>query len=75
MNRMPHGLPEVPVPPASSIRTARVKPRLRGTSHRYAFLASLPPCLLLVAEAPDGRATWVIIFESRIEPGDVQFHK
>ncbi len=58
---MPHGLPEVPAPPASSIRTARVKPRLRGTSHRYAFLASLPPCLLLVAEAPDGRATWASV--------------
>jgi len=35
----------------------RVKPRLRGVSHRYAFLASLLPCLLLVLEAPSGRAT------------------
>ncbi len=58
---MPHGLPEDSTHPASSIRTARVKPRLRGASHRYAFLASLPPCLLLVAEAPDGRATWASV--------------
>ena len=36
---------------------ARVKPRLRGVSHRYAFIASLVPCLLLVLEAPSGRAT------------------
>jgi len=36
---------------------ARVKPRLRGVSHRYAFIASLIPCLLLVREAPSGRAT------------------
>jgi len=36
---------------------ARVKPRLRGVSHRYAFLASLLPCILLVAHAPSGRAT------------------
>ncbi len=36
---------------------ARVKPRLRGVSHRYAFIASLLPCLLLVREAPVGRAT------------------
>ncbi len=36
---------------------ARVKPRLRGVSHRYAFIASLLPCLLLVSKAPSGRAT------------------
>jgi hemolysin III len=36
---------------------ARVKPRMRGVSHRYAFLASLLPCILLVAYAPSGRAT------------------
>ncbi len=36
---------------------ARVKPRLRGVSHRYAFLVSLLPCILLVALAPSGRAT------------------
>jgi hemolysin III len=36
---------------------ARVKPRLRGVSHRYAFIASLLPCLLLVWKAPSGRAT------------------
>jgi hemolysin III len=36
---------------------ARVKPRLRGVSHRYAFLASLLPCILLVTHAPSGRAT------------------
>lgn len=35
----------------------RVKPRLRGVSHRYAFMASLLPCLFLVSEAPSGRAT------------------
>jgi hemolysin III len=35
----------------------RVKPRLRGVSHRYAFLASLLPCSLLVVLAPTGRAT------------------
>lgn len=35
----------------------RTKPRLRGVSHRYAFVASLLPCLLLVAAAPSGRAT------------------
>jgi hemolysin III len=34
-----------------------VKPRLRGVSHRYAFIGSLVPCLLLVLEAPSGRAT------------------
>jgi hemolysin III len=34
-----------------------VKPRLRGVSHRYAFMASLLPCLLLVSKAPGGRAT------------------
>jgi hemolysin III len=44
-----------PTTPAAS--KARVKPRLRGASHRYAFLASLLPCLLLVWSAPDGRAT------------------
>jgi hemolysin III len=36
---------------------ARVKPRLRGVSHRYAFIASLLPCFLLVWKAPSGRAT------------------
>jgi len=36
---------------------ARVKPRMRGVSHRYAFLASLMPCILLVLYAPSGRAT------------------
>jgi len=35
----------------------RVKPRLRGVLHRYAFVASLLPCLLLITEAPSGRAT------------------
>lgn len=43
--------------PAAPPTTARVKPRLRGASHRYAFLASLVPCLLLVWSAPNGRAT------------------
>jgi hemolysin III len=36
---------------------ARVKPRWRGVSHRYAFLAALLPCALLVHTAPSGRAT------------------
>ncbi len=36
---------------------ARVKPRLRGVSHRYAFIVSLLPCFLLVLQAPSGRAT------------------
>ena len=36
---------------------ARGKPRFRGVSHRYAFVASLLPCLLLVSAAPSGRAT------------------
>ncbi len=35
----------------------RVKPRFRGVSHRYAFLASLLPCGMLVYGAPAGRAT------------------
>jgi hemolysin III len=34
-----------------------VKPRLRGVSHRYAFMASLLPCFLLIWEAPSGPAT------------------
>jgi len=36
---------------------ARVKPRWRGVSHRYAFIAALLPCLFLVWAAPSGRAT------------------
>jgi hemolysin III len=39
---------------------ARVKPRLRGVSHRYAFLASLLPCLYLVSVASSGRATLAV---------------
>ena len=35
----------------------RVKPRLRGVSHRYAFIGALLPGLLLVWQAPSGRAT------------------
>lgn len=35
-----------------------MKPRLRGVSHRYAFLAAMLPCLLLVSQAPSGRATF-----------------
>jgi len=30
---------------------------LRGVSHRYALIASLLPCMLLVSKAPSGRAT------------------
>ena len=36
---------------------ARVKPRLRGVSHRYAFMAALLPCLMLIWKARSGRAT------------------
>ena len=43
-----------PVPTAPK---PRVKPRLRGVSHRYAFLVALAPCLWLVHSAPAGRAT------------------
>jgi hemolysin III len=42
-----HAMPEKP----------RVKPRLRGVSHRYAFLVALLPCFYLVWKAPSGRAT------------------
>jgi len=55
---MQHGVPEERTAPASAARAVRVKPRLRGSSHRWAFLASLVPCLLLVGYAPSGRATW-----------------
>jgi hemolysin III len=41
------------VPPVKAL----VKPRLRGVSHRYAVIASLLPCFLLVWRAPSGRAT------------------
>ena len=37
--------------------SARVKPRWRGVSHRWAFLGALLPCGLLVHAAPSGRAT------------------
>jgi hemolysin III len=36
---------------------ARTKPRLRGVSHRYAFLVSMLPCAFLVWKAPGGSAT------------------
>lgn len=48
-----HALPSSPGGAAS----ARIKPRLRGVSHRYAFVISLLPCILLVSLAPSGRAT------------------
>jgi hemolysin III len=41
--------------PATRVK-ARVKPRLRGLSHRYAFVVALVPCLLLVSGAPDEQA-------------------
>ena len=44
-------------PRALSATKPRVKPRLRGVSHRYAFLAALLPSLLLVQSAPAGQAT------------------
>ena len=34
-----------------------MKPQLRGVSHRYAFMAALLPCVMLVWKAPSGRAT------------------
>ena len=42
---------------APSAAAVRVKPRLRGVSHRWAFLVALLPCALLVAQAPAGAAT------------------
>jgi hemolysin III len=42
----------------SSPLKVRVKPRLRGISHRYAFVGALLPAVLLVWLAPSGRATW-----------------
>jgi hemolysin III len=44
--------------PAPTTPKTRVKPRLRGVSHRYAFLAALLPCLLLVRSASTGWAAW-----------------
>jgi hemolysin III len=52
-SRCPDGISK----PDSAPAETRVKPRLRGVSHRYAFVASLVPCVLLVSEAPSGRAT------------------
>jgi hemolysin III len=43
--------------PLPSPLKARVKPRLRGVAHRYAFRAALPPGLMLVWWAPSGPAT------------------
>jgi hemolysin III len=37
-----------------------VKPRLRGVSHEWAFFASLPLGLALVASAPSGRAALAV---------------
>lgn len=54
---MPSHPPDASTPPPAMPEKARVKPRLRGVSHRYAFLVSLLPCLFLVGEAPSGRAT------------------
>jgi hemolysin III len=54
---MAYSSPEVSVAPRLARTNARVKPRLRGVSHRYAFIAFLLPCLMLVAAAPSGRAT------------------
>jgi hemolysin III len=42
---------------ATAAQQLRLKPRLRGVSHRYAFFGSLLPCVLLVLQAPSGRAT------------------
>jgi hemolysin III len=36
----------------------RVKPRLRGVSHQWAFCAAVLAGVALVAEAPDGRSTF-----------------
>ena len=43
--------------PAAPTEGIRVKPRLRGVSHRYAFLVSMFPCAFLVWKAPSGSAT------------------
>jgi len=39
-------------------RPARVKPRLRGILHQYAFYASLPALPVLLLAAPTGRAAF-----------------
>ena len=53
---LPH--PSDPIsPPAAPPAPTRVKPRLRGVSHRYAFLVGMIPCALLVWKAPSGSAT------------------
>jgi hemolysin III len=53
MSPRPKDSPDTPTP---LFAAARVKPRFRGVSHRYAFLASLLPCLLLVWLAPTRHA-------------------
>jgi hemolysin III len=49
-------VPEATV--AEAIADHAVKPLLRGLSHFYGFLVSLPLGLVLVATAPRGLATW-----------------
>lgn len=54
----PPNVPDASSDPSAGSRQARVKPRWRGVSHRYAFLAALLPSFYLVWAAPSGRATW-----------------
>ena len=49
-------MPETTV--AEAITEQAVKPLLRGLSHFYGFLVSLPLGVVLVATAPRGLATW-----------------
>jgi len=44
------------IPARPAVAPARIKPRLRGVSHQYAFFVSLITGLLLVVSAPTARA-------------------
>ena len=48
-------------PLAETIAEDAIKPLLRGISHFYGFLISLPLGVLLVATAPNGLATWTAL--------------
>jgi hemolysin III len=52
-------VPETTV--AEAITEQAIKPLLRGVSHYYGFLVSLPAGALLVATAPRGTATWTAL--------------
>jgi hemolysin III len=53
----PSAAPRVLPLPAAAVPEVRVRPRLRGLSHQYAFFASLASGTLLVLLAPTPRAT------------------